>query len=313
MEAVLSLLEDLVGVGLKDLGGDLLPPVGGQAVLHHGAGVGQGHELGIDLIDPLEGQAALLGLLLLAHGGPHVGDDHIGPGHGLLGVPAQGELGIGDGLGEVQHLRIGVIALGAGHGHVHAALQTAHDEGVGHIVAVADEAQLQALQPGHLLPDGHQVGQHLAGVGEVGEAVDDGDGGVFGQLLHLVLAIGADHDAVTVAAEHPGGIGDGLAPADLALLAGEEESVTAHLIGPHLKGHTGPGGIFLKNHGQGLAFQAVVGQAVLLVVLHLVGHVQDLGNVLPGQVQQLEQVFLHLQSPHPNFSRLFFLTKGSAS
>ncbi len=38
VEAVLRLLEDLVGVGLKDLGGDLLAPVGGQAVLHHAAG-----------------------------------------------------------------------------------------------------------------------------------------------------------------------------------------------------------------------------------------------------------------------------------
>ena len=273
-------------------------------MLHHGAGVGQLHELGVDLVDPLEGQTALLGLLLLAHGGPHVGNDHVGPGDGLLGVPAEGELGVGDGLGEVQHLGIGVVALGAGHGHVHAALQAAHDEGVGHIVAVADEAQLQTLQPGHLLPDGHQVGQHLAGVGKVGETVDDRDGGVLGQLLHLVLAIGADHDAVTVAAEHPGGVGDGLAPADLALLAGEEERVAAHLVGSHLEGHPGPGGVFLKDHGQGLALQAVVGQAVLLVVLHLIGHVQDLGDFLPGQVQQLEQVFFHLRSPILTSSRL---------
>ena len=55
VEPVLGLLKDLVGVGLKDLGGDLLSPVGGQTVLHHGTRVGQSHELIIDLVDPLEG------------------------------------------------------------------------------------------------------------------------------------------------------------------------------------------------------------------------------------------------------------------
>ena len=54
------------------------------------------------------------------------------------------------------------------------------------------------------------------------------------------------------------------------------------------------GGVFFKDHGQSLALEIVVGQAVLLVVLHLVSHVEDLGDLLPGQIQQLEQVLLHV-------------------
>lgn len=52
VEAVFRLVEDLVSVGLKDLGGDLLPPVGGEAVLHHGLGVGHGHHGVVDLVPP---------------------------------------------------------------------------------------------------------------------------------------------------------------------------------------------------------------------------------------------------------------------
>ena len=150
-----------------------------------------------------------------------------------------------------------------------------------------------------MLPDGHQVGQHLAGVTEVGQAVDDGDVGVTGQGFHLLLMEGADHDAVAVAGQDPGGVLDGLAPADLALLAGEEQGVAAELVHPHLEGHPGPGGVFFKDHGQSLALEIVVGQAVLLVVLHLVGHVEDVVDVLAGKVQQLQQIIHRRSSLFP--------------
>ena len=48
--------------------------------------------------------------------------------------------------------------------------------------------ELMALtNPGCMvvLPDGKQIGQHLAGVAEVGQAVDDGNFRVPGQGLHL--------------------------------------------------------------------------------------------------------------------------------
>ena len=110
---------------------------------------------------------------------------------------------------------------------------------------------------------------------------------VGGQSLHLLLGEGADHNAVTVAQEHPGGVLHRLPPADLALLARQEQGVPPQLVHTHLEGHPGAGGVLLKDHGQGLAPQLVVGQAVLLAVLHLVRRVQDLVDVLGGQVQQL--------------------------
>ena len=103
-----------------------------------------------------------------------------------------------------------------------------------------------------------------------------------------VLAEGADHDAVAVAAQDPGGVLDGFPPAQLAVLAGEEQGVAPQLEHPHLEGHPGPGGVLLKDHRQGLALQDLVVDAVLLVVFQLVRQVQDLTDLLPAQVQQLQ-------------------------
>ncbi len=182
---------------------------------------------------------------------------------------------------------MGLVVRRAGHRHVHAALEAADDNGVGHVVAVADVADLEALQLGLVLPNGHQIRQHLAGVAEVREPVDDGNGAVFRQILHLLLGKGADHDAVAVAAEDPGGVLHRLAPANLAYRIGEEQGVAPQLEHAHLKGYPGPGGVLGKDHRQGLSFQYLVGDAVLLVVLELIRQVQDLMDLLPAQIQQL--------------------------
>ena len=123
-----------------------------------------------------------------------------------------------------------------------------------------------------------------------------------GQLLHLLLGVGADHDAVTVPGQDPRGVLDGLPTANLALLAGEEKGVSPQLIHAGLEGDPGAGGILLKDHSQRLALEIVVGKAMLLVVLHLVAHIENPGDILPGEVQQLQKVFLHLTFPPASVS-----------
>ena len=138
-----------------------------------------------------------------------------------------------------------------------------------------------------MLPDGEQVGQHLAGVAEVGQAVNHGNLGVLGQPLHLLLGEGADHNAVAVSVQHPGGVLNGLPPADLTLLAGEEQGVSPQLVHARLEGDAGAGGVLLKDHGQGLALEVVLVDVVLGLILQLVRCVQNGDDILPGQVQQL--------------------------
>ena len=99
MEAVLRLVKDLLRVLLEHIRGDLLPPVGGEAVLYHTARVRLRHQLPVDLI---AGKGLLPDglLLLLAHGGPHVGEHHVGAHGGLPGIPAEGKTEAGGALGK---------------------------------------------------------------------------------------------------------------------------------------------------------------------------------------------------------------------
>ena len=102
---VFRLVKDLLGVGLKDLRRDLLPTVGGQAVLYHTPRVGEGHKAVVDLIAG-KGGGPDGTLLLLAHGGPHVGKDHVGPGGRLLGGADQGEFEVRLAGGKCEHLGV---------------------------------------------------------------------------------------------------------------------------------------------------------------------------------------------------------------
>ena len=67
-----------------------------------------------------------------------------------------------------------------------------------------------------VLADGLQVGEQLAGVELVGQRVDHRDAGVRGHRLEPVLAEGPPDDGRDLPAQHPGGVLDGLAAADLA-------------------------------------------------------------------------------------------------
>ena len=63
--------------------------------------------------------------------------------------------------------------------------------------------------------------------------------------------------------------------------------MAAQLEHPCFKGHPRAGGVFLKNHGQGLALEIIPVDVVLLLVLQLVRRIQDQGDVFLGQIQQL--------------------------
>lgn len=79
--------------------------------------------------------------------------------------------------------------------------------------------QSLAFQRAPALPDGHQVGQHLAGMGVVGQAVDHGHTGQLGKLFQIALTVSAPDHAVVVAAQHPGGILEGLPRPDCSSVA----------------------------------------------------------------------------------------------
>ena len=118
-------------------------------------------------------------------------------------------------LGECQNAFIRLIAFWCSDADLHADLQPADDQRVGHVVAIADIAHLQPFQYAVFFPNGHQVRKHLARMAEISQAVDDRNRTIFGQILHLLLIKGADHDAVQIAGQHSGRILHRLTSADL--------------------------------------------------------------------------------------------------
>ena len=119
----------------------------------------------------------------------------------------------------------------------------------------------------------------------VGQAVPHRHPGVVGQVLHDLLAVAAVLDAVKHAAQHPGGVGDGLLFADLAARRVEVGDFHAQIVGGDLKAAAGAGGGLLEDKGDVLAAQGIVADAGLLLCLQVGGEVQQLLDLGRGVVQ----------------------------
>jgi hypothetical protein len=109
-------------------------------------------------------------------------------------------------------------------------------------------------------------------VEEIGKSVDDRNRGVLRQFLHIGLRESADHDAVDVAGEHPGGVPDRLAAAELDVAGGEEERVGAELTGTDLERDAGPGTALGEDERHGLALKRAFG---VFARLHPEGEVEE--------------------------------------
>ena len=68
----------------------------------------------------------------------------------------------------------------------------------------------------------------------------------------------ADHDGIDVARQHPRGIGDGLAAAELHLGAGQHDRFAAELSHADIERYPRAGRRLLEDHRQGLAFERLV-------------------------------------------------------
>ncbi len=128
----------------------------------------------------------------------------------------------------------------------------------------------------------------MAGMAEIGKAVDHRHAAVRGQSFYLCLLKGSDHDAVHIPGEHPGRVLYRLSPADLGALGVQHHRIAPQLIDAHLKGHPGTGGRLGKNHAQAFPLQVVVLNAVLGLIFQLIGQVQHLNDLLACHIQQLE-------------------------
>ena len=86
-----------------------------------------------------------------------------------------------------------------------------------------------------VLLQGHEVGQRLAGMLEIGERVNDRHPRVGGHLGDGVVCVGAQHDDVDPAFEIPRDVGDGLALAERGVGLVDKDGVAAHGVDAGLK------------------------------------------------------------------------------
>ena len=166
----------------------------------------------------LKTSARELLLVLLAHRGPHVGVDGVGVCRRLPGVVHDERLTAGrrtDLVGVADHLLQRLEAGRAGDVHAHAGRRAGEQQRVGHVVAVADVGERAALEVALDLAQRLQVGERLAGMGEIGERIDDRHVGAGGELFEPILTEGAHDDGVDVAAEHCRGVAQRLAATEL--------------------------------------------------------------------------------------------------
>ena len=188
---------------------------------------GQQDELCVDgeAAEVLEPPGALL---VLAHARPDVGVEDVGAGRRRARV--------------VRHLDPVERRLVAGRrGGDEAETEQPRSLGQRHadVVAVPDVREPDTLQPAEPFADRHDVGHCLTGMLVVGEPVDDGNGTVPRELVHVRLRERPDHDRVEVAREHDRRVANRLAPAELEV-GREVEPRAAELRDADLERHARP-------------------------------------------------------------------------
>ena len=119
---------------------------------------------------------------------------------------------------------------------------------------------------------------------EIGQGVDDGNVGILGELLHLLMLEGTDHHAVEIAREDASRILDRLAALDLQVAVREEERLPAELKHARLKGNARPRRGFFKDHAERLARENAVLYARLLHRLEFFGKSENRLDLLNGKI-----------------------------
>ena len=162
---------------------------------------------------------------------------------------------------------------------------------MGNVVAVTDVGEDEPRQPVPLFLDGHEVGQALARVLEVGQRVDDRNRGRAGQRFQSLLAECPNDHRMDVPGEDPAGVLDGLAPTQLELRGGEGDRMPAQLGHADFERHPCTGRRLLEDHRHR---EAVHPSLVRLGSrLDLLGQLEEMGELGRGEIVDGEEVPSH--------------------
>ena len=107
----------------------------------------------------------------------------------------------------------------------------------------------------------------------------------------------ADHDGIDVTRQHPRGVGNGLAAAELHFGARQHDRFTAELTHADVERHPGAGRGFFEDHRQGLAFERFF-HLPMRLQLRLHGnagaeHVAQLPDRQLAEIEKMAHGFTH--------------------
>ncbi len=106
-----------------------------------------------------------------------------------------------------------------------------------------------------MLFESEDVRHHLAGMGLLGQAVDDRNRRVARQFLHVGMVENADHDRVDIARKNARGVGEGFAAAQLHLGARKHDRFAAELAHRQIERDARARRGTIEDHRQRLARQ----------------------------------------------------------
>ena len=257
-----------------------------------GVTLGQRKQIGVDRVAG-KGLGARFLFVLLAHACPCISIYNIGIFHNRFRIICEHEFTAvfcSDALGVGHDLRIRLVSVRRSDADVEAALEHADRQRMGHVVAVANVAEIKPGKAAFLFFDGDEVGDDLRWVVGVGEAVDHRHVGIFGESLHLSLLVGADEDAVDVARQHARRVLHRLAATDLQIAGAQEKRLPAQLIHPHLEGNARARRGFLEDHRQGFSLEVWVWNALFEFVFEIQPEIHNVLNLFAGKITQGEKI-----------------------
>jgi hypothetical protein len=163
--------------------------------------------------------------------------------------------------------------------------------GVAHVVGIADPGHGLALDAAAMLDVGVDVGQDLARVVFVGQAVDHRHARIGGKALDDFLLEGADHHDVAHPRNHLRRILDRLAAPELRIAGIQVDRRTAELVHAGLERQPRARAGLLEDHHQ----RAVGQRPVLLVGLELVldpaRALEDVVELVAREILELQKMF----------------------
>jgi hypothetical protein len=167
-----------------------------------------------------------------------------------------------------------------------------------------------------MLFEGHEIGQRLAGMLEIGERVDHRHARVGRHLGDGVVRVGAQHDYIHPALYVTRHVGDRLALAERRVGLIHEDRVAAHGVDAGLKGQARAQAGLLKHqhHLLGVEGMAILARIALDVMTQLengahfaAGQIGDGAQVFAGQPRRGGEnvgILLHGKWPAPGLQRL---------